>query len=500
MRGLDRRTAAALAALVAVGAALRVPTLDAKGFWGDEISTVLLVHRSYGDMLGQVARLESTPPLYYSLAWLWAKPFGTSEVGLRSLSALLGVATIPLVHGAARELVSRRAALVAAALVAVSPVLVWYSGEARSYALLVFLGAASLWGFGRALRTSSGAALALWAASSALAILAHYFAVFLVAPEALLLVRRRTGRRRAIVAAACVAAAAAGALPLALDQASYGHAAWIANSSFAGRLAALPGDLTVGFDAQPRIVLDALAAIAVAVGARLAWTRAVGVDRSGVAIAGGVTLAAVALPLALALVGVDYLVGRNALAAAVPLAVVLGVGFAMPGRAARLSLAAVVAVSVAIAVAGVGEPKFHSEDWRSAAHELGRSDVRRAIVATPGQAGRKPLEYYLGAARLAWGRRVAVGEVDVVAMPRQGESRVARADLARLLRLRLPGFRRVRTSLEPRFALLAYRALRPEEITRAMLEPRVRRGALTVVAGPQGQGGSAAARAPAPGG
>ena len=49
-------------------------------------------------------------------------------------------------------LVSRRAGIVAAALVATNPFLVWYSQEARSYALLALLGARSVLAFGLALR------------------------------------------------------------------------------------------------------------------------------------------------------------------------------------------------------------------------------------------------------------------------------------------------------------------------------------------------------------
>ena len=97
---------------------------------------------------------ESNPPLYYVLAWGWAKAFGTGEVGLRSLSALFGAATVPLAYCIGAELANRRAGLIAAALVAVSPMLIWYSQEARSYALLVFFCAASLLFFARALRTA----------------------------------------------------------------------------------------------------------------------------------------------------------------------------------------------------------------------------------------------------------------------------------------------------------------------------------------------------------
>ena len=41
-------------------------------------------------MLHSVRVDETTPPLYFVVAWLWAKLFGAGEIGLRSLSAALG--------------------------------------------------------------------------------------------------------------------------------------------------------------------------------------------------------------------------------------------------------------------------------------------------------------------------------------------------------------------------------------------------------------------------
>ena len=98
-----------------------------------------LVHHSPGQMLGLLPRTELTPPFYYCVAWVWARVFGFGEAGLRSLSALAGVATVPAAYAAARTLISRRAGWVAAALVACNPLLIWYSQEARSYAVLVLL-------------------------------------------------------------------------------------------------------------------------------------------------------------------------------------------------------------------------------------------------------------------------------------------------------------------------------------------------------------------------
>ena len=100
-----------------------------------------------GGGIGLIPQTESTPPLYYSVAWAWARVFGYGEVGLRSLSALAGVALIPVVYGAGAKLVSRRAGVIVAALAACSPLLIWYSQEARSYELLALLTGVSLLAF-----------------------------------------------------------------------------------------------------------------------------------------------------------------------------------------------------------------------------------------------------------------------------------------------------------------------------------------------------------------
>ena len=126
---------AAAAALTVLGALLRVWRISHQGFWFDEGNTALLVHFSPGKMLGLIPQTESTPPLYYCAAWVWARVFGYGETALRSLSALAGVAMIPVVYGAGSKLISRRAGVFAAAFAACSPLLIWYSQEARSYEL-----------------------------------------------------------------------------------------------------------------------------------------------------------------------------------------------------------------------------------------------------------------------------------------------------------------------------------------------------------------------------
>src|SRR3954452_9519177 len=190
-----------VAGLVALGAALRFATLGVQSYHHDEIVTASRVLRvGFGHAMDAVGFSESAPPLYYALAWIWTQITGTGPWGLRSLSALAGVATIPIAYLIGRELRGRRTGLLAAALVAVNPTLIWYSQAARAYALLVFFCALSLLYCVRALRVEEGADVSartpetrdfgVWGAFSLLALATHYFAAFPLLAEVVLLLRR----------------------------------------------------------------------------------------------------------------------------------------------------------------------------------------------------------------------------------------------------------------------------------------------------------------------
>ncbi len=68
---------------------------------------------------------RSYPPTYYILVWGWRHLFGSDEFGLRSFSALVRMAAIPLIYLPVARAATRRAAIVAAALVALNPLLIW---------------------------------------------------------------------------------------------------------------------------------------------------------------------------------------------------------------------------------------------------------------------------------------------------------------------------------------------------------------------------------------
>jgi hypothetical protein len=393
----------ALAAATAAGAALRFSTLRVQSFWLDEAVTHGLVTRSLGGMLSRIPHSESTPPLYYLAAWVWVRIFDAGEAGLRSLSALIGTATIVLLALIARRFGGNRAAVAAAALAATNPLLIWYSQEARAYALLVALCALSLWCL---LREDWRG----WALAAALALATHYFAVFMVAPE-IAWVAWRHGRgpgpsmRGARWATLFVAAVAAALAPLAVVQAGGNRAAFIHSQGLAGRIVAVPKQFLIGYATPHAVVLTVLAALAaLALAARL---------RRGELALGALAVCAVLVPVAMALVGLDYLITRNVIAGMVPLVALAGVAAART-RSGPALIALLCAIGV-VAFAGVeGDTYYQRDDWRGvAAARRPAPPGPRVIVVNPSD-GVPALDLYLPVHALPRGRPERTREIDVI--------------------------------------------------------------------------------------
>jgi 4-amino-4-deoxy-L-arabinose transferase-like glycosyltransferase len=389
----DRKALRILAGLVILAAALRFWRIGHQSFWLDEVFTVRLVDEDFVGMIKGVRETESTPHLYYTLAWLWEKVAGDGEGALRSLSALFGVATVPLAYLAARELFRPVVALTAAALVAVNPWLVWYSQEARAYSLLVLLSTAALLFFLRTLERGPRRNLALWALFSALAVVTHYFTAFLVAPMGLWLIWTRRDRA-SIVASGAVAVVGIALAPLALDQRASGHTKFIESISLGDRVTDLPKKFVTGELGTPTPGLGPLAGLLVLAAIALLVWRASREDRDralGLAALVAVTLA---VPLGLSAAGFDYLFPRNAIAALIPAAIVLAAGFASHRLGLGLAAAlCVTAVAVNIQV-GVNED-LQRDDWRAVAKALGPATSGGRGVVLNGQVQLAPLEHYV---------------------------------------------------------------------------------------------------------
>jgi hypothetical protein len=122
------------------------------------------------------------------------------------------------------------------------------------------------------------------------------------------------------------------------------------------------------------------------------------------------------LSLALAAAGLDYVSSRNLVAMLVPVAIVLGYGFAQ-GVVGRLALGVICLVSIATVVGVAASPEYQRRDWRGAAQALGPARSARLLVVSPPFHNAGPFGVYFGAAsRLLGAASPRVGEVAVVAL------------------------------------------------------------------------------------
>jgi mannosyltransferase len=410
-----RRALQILLAITLLGGALRFATLDVQSIWLDESATMILVKRGLGGMLSHLSSSESAPPLYYVLIWAWTKIFGSGPLGFRSFSALVGTLTIPVMYLAGKR-ISPRAGLWAAALTAVNPAMYYYSQEARAYGLLVFFAACAFVLWQRALEDPSARNLAWWSAASGLALLTHYFAVFLFIPEAVLLIRR-IGFRRCRIAIGAVVLVGIALAPLALAQRSDGKAGWIEAESLPSRVAQSVKQFAVGLSAPLQVVAAPLIVLLGAWVVLLLWRRGRDRERSGARDAAVVAVVALLIPLVLAAPhAIDVYDGRNVVATWVALAVLIAAGIGIrDGRGlSALAGAGIVAVSLAVVIAINLLGQYQRDDWRGAARAIGTVGSGRVLVSS--EFASAPLSIYLGPLSNPAGGTLRASEIDYVSL------------------------------------------------------------------------------------
>lgn len=129
----------ALLALVLLAFVLRVHHLDYESLWLDEADALRLASAPLSELVGRLTAVGENGPLYFLILRGWVTLTGESEFALRALSLLAGVATVALFGALGHRLGGHLLGLAAAALAASSSYLVYYSQEAKMYAILAFL-------------------------------------------------------------------------------------------------------------------------------------------------------------------------------------------------------------------------------------------------------------------------------------------------------------------------------------------------------------------------
>ncbi len=178
-------------ALIVAGAlALRLGRLAWQPLWWDEGYSVYFATEPLGRMLWLTAH-DIHPPLYYALLHLWIRILGSGPVALRLLSVVIGALSVAALAWMARILFPLRPRVVwiAALLLAVNPMHVYYAQEVRMYALAMLLCiAATGWLWRGVSQLAAGLparrALLIYALFGVLALYTLYYTALLLAAHA----------------------------------------------------------------------------------------------------------------------------------------------------------------------------------------------------------------------------------------------------------------------------------------------------------------------------
>jgi hypothetical protein len=261
-----------------------------------------------------------------------------------------------------------------------------------------------------------------------------------------------------VLAALVPAATVAAHVPLVLAQRDNAEA--VAGSSLAARTAGIPKDLAVGYSFPAEALGSALAALLLLVGVALLVRLAPG-RRRGALVAGSLAVAAILTPVALAVVGADYVIARNTIAAVVPAAVCVGAGYAT-GRLGLLAATALCVLSAGVALAPGLDSSYARTDWRGAAKALAPApNGTRAIVVTPFMS-RTLWRPYLPGLREPGPDGATVREIAAIGLATEGGFSTGRVEPPGVTApLPVPGFRVVGVERKPTYTLVLYRARRP---------------------------------------
>ena len=319
-----------LAAIVALGGALRFLGLGAESLWLDEGFSASWAKLSPSAILAACAA-DFQGPLYYLLLHGWVRVFGDSDAALRGLSALASTLTLPVLHALTLRLFSRGAARLATLLLAVSSFHVYFAQEARCYALLALLAVLSFTLYTDVLRGSGRAASITHVLTTALLGLVHAHAAFVglaQAIHALVVLRsdRVAGRRALLHLAAAAGLCLPWAAVVAAQAARFQGAFWAPRPE----LRHLVGTLRAWGGSWPAFAVLGCAALAALVALRR-------LDRDRRVPAGRTLLLAwlavpVLVPFALSHLVQPLYLTRAAIAASLPFVVLAGAGLSLLAR------------------------------------------------------------------------------------------------------------------------------------------------------------------------
>jgi mannosyltransferase len=397
------------AIVLVLAGTLRIAALARSELWFDEAYAALIAQLPVAQLLEELER-DSSPPLYYLTLHFWMDLMGREPAALRALSVGSGLLAVYLCFFLGRRLWDEKTGWLAALLLALSPLHVYYSREVRPYSLFIVLVLGSLIALHRlASSERPHAAVSLYALATLGAAYTHNYGVFLLAALPIVVRGGQLSPKKALASAGFVLGGYLLWLPILLKQVQSGATGWVARwwaetppaaallKSFAAFC--IGGNIPAYVPARSEWVPDFTAWIAYAVFALLVG-RALS-NREAVAFRLALTLGVLlAIPWTLSFWRPIYLVARHDVLA-LPLFLLLAArGSAGLGRLAFSGTALLVLGLAAVSLAGYYTvPPL--DGVRSQAELLVQRAADTDRILCTGFT-RNPLEYYV---RLAGGRQ-----------------------------------------------------------------------------------------------
>ena len=187
-----RRVRALVLVMALAAFALYLHRAEAKSIWWDESLSLRRAQQDVATILsnriafpGSVS-IDQHPPLYFLLLHATIRLLGESDLALRFPSALCATLLVPLLYAVGARLRGARAGVLAAALGAASPFVLWYAQEVRMYTLVTCLALLALYGLWRATVERRWGWGLVGALAAAAALATQYLVALVLAAEALL--------------------------------------------------------------------------------------------------------------------------------------------------------------------------------------------------------------------------------------------------------------------------------------------------------------------------
>ena len=137
----NTRAAWALLACLCVGTFLRIHNFWLPNLWLDEYGTWWVVSAStWTEVAERAINVQGQSPFYFLIVKFFTRLFGEGSFQLRLPSVIFGVLTLFVAFRLALQIFrDENVALVSVAVFSITEQLIWFSQNARPYALALFL-------------------------------------------------------------------------------------------------------------------------------------------------------------------------------------------------------------------------------------------------------------------------------------------------------------------------------------------------------------------------